>query len=106
MEALDQLLAVSPKIALVLGLNVIGYYLKRSPIWSWLIPLILILLSAIAWPIIADVKDDDYTARLVTYNVLIGILLGAASIGLHQVVATTFPCLFPKSNGDKPKEEP
>ena len=96
MDAIEQLLSVTPHVGLVLCLNVIGYWLKRSPIKDWLIPLILIPLAAIAWPIIADVKDDDYTAQLVTRNVIVGILLGAASIGLHQVVRAVFPFLFPE----------
>lgn len=95
MDVIDQLLAVSPRIALVLVLCVIGYYLKRSPIKNWLIPWLLIAMGGTAYPIIASVKNDDYTAQLVLANILLGILLGAASVGLHQIVRTIFPFLFP-----------
>lgn len=96
MDMLDQILSVTPHVGLVLCLNVLGYWLKRSPVKDWLIPFILLPLAAIAWPIIADVKNDDYTAQLVTRNVIVGILLGAASIGLHQIVRKIFPFLFPE----------
>ncbi len=95
MDVLDQLLAVSPRIALVLVLCVVGYWLKRSPLPNWIIPWALIVLGALAYPIIADVKDDD-TAQLVIFNVMLGMLFGAASVGLHQAVRTFFPFLFPE----------
>ena len=102
MEMLDQLTVIAPKVALVLALNVLGFYLKRSPIRNWVIPWTLIALGMIVWPIIAETKDDDYTAKWITHNVIIGVLLGAASIGLHQVVTQVFPFLFPKSKEDEP----
>ena len=95
MDIVEQLVSVSPRIALVLVLCVVGYWLKRSPFPNWMIPWVLILLGAIAYPVMADWKDDDYTAQLVMLNVLLGMLLGAASVGLHQTVRTLFPFLFP-----------
>lgn len=95
MEAIDQLVAVSPRIALVLLLNVIGYWMKRSQVPNWLIPMTLMVLGGAGYTIFADVKDDDYTAKLITHNVVIGALLGASSVGLHSAVRNVFPFLFP-----------
>lgn len=96
MEIIDQLLAVSPRIALVLVLCVIGFLMKRSPLPNWLIPWILLILGGAGYTVMADVKDEDYTAKLIFYNVVLGMLLGAASVGLHSTVRTIFPFLFPE----------
>lgn len=98
MDIIDQLTAVSPRFALVLALCVIGFWLKRSPVPNWVIPWVLVLLGGVVFPIIAEVKNDDYTASLIVYNVLIGILMGAASVGLHQAMRPMFPFLFPQGN--------
>lgn len=92
---IDQLMAVSPRIALVIILCVIGYWMKRSPFPNWAIPWSLMILGAVGWTVMADRKNDDYTAQWITYNVILGMLLGAASVGLHQAVRTLFPFLFP-----------
>lgn len=95
MGVIDQLLAVSPRVALVLVLCVIGYWMKRSPLANWFIPLTLMVLGAVGFTLVAYKKDDDYTAQLITHNVIIGMLLGASSVGLHGTVRTFFPFLFP-----------
>lgn len=95
MDAIEQLFAVSPRIALVLVLCVIGFWMKRSPAPNWTIPLVLMVLGAIGFTVMADIKDDDYTAKFITHNAIIGMLLGASSVGLHSAVRPLFPFLFP-----------
>lgn len=51
---MNELLDVSPPILLATVLNVVGYWLKKSPIKDWYIPFILVLLGMVAYPFICD----------------------------------------------------
>lgn len=99
MEIIDQLTTQSPKAALAFALCFIGFFLKKSPLPNWVIPILLMVSGGVAYPFIAAAQNIDYTSALITTNVIIGITLGGASVGLHQLLKNMFPVLFP-SNGD------
>lgn len=95
MGFIEQLFSLSPRIVIVLVLCVIGYWMKRSPVPNWTIPWTLMVLGGVGFTVMADIKDDDYTAKFITYNAGLGMLLGASSVGLHSAVRPLFPFLFP-----------
>lgn len=104
MEIVEQLTTQSPKVILALVLCVIGWRLKKSPCPNWIIPFVLMIAGGTAYPFIARAHDVDYTSALVLTNVLIGLLIGGASVGLHQTVKQVMPFLF--ANGDTDIEKP
>lgn len=94
MEPIEQILALKPQVGLVLALCALGFWAKRSPVPNWSIPLGLMLLGGVINPIVSHVANEDYTADLVTRNAVTGVLLGASSVGLHQLIKPIFPWLF------------
>ena len=86
MMELTDILQASPPLALAVALNVVGEALKRSPVPNWMLPLILPLLGALAYPFIAEAGKVNY--EVARPDVLLGIYgfcIGAASVGLNQM---------------------
>ncbi len=97
---MENLTELSPPLALAFALNVIGYLLKQSPIPNWLIPLILLTLGGAAYPFIAEAGKISYHVNNpMVFNVIIGLCIGGASTGLHQVFRQF---MDRKNNGNEP----
>lgn len=86
MNELTELLQASPPIALALALNVLGVALKKSPLPNWVIPTVLPVIGAFAYPFIAETGKVGFTVR--NPDVLLGVygfVIGSASVGLNQI---------------------
>lgn len=85
-EDIFDILQASPPVALAVGLNVLGYILKKSPVANWMIPIILSLLGALVFPYISDVGKINFQCRqpMVLLGVY-GFCIGAGSVGLNQM---------------------
>ena len=83
-DTLNELLQLSPPVALLIAINMLGYALKRSPVRSDLIPFIALTAGAVAYPFVA--RDNPVAANSLGMNVIIGFCIGGASVGLHQGV--------------------
>lgn len=87
MNELTELLQSSPPIALALALNAIGLALKKSPLQSWLIPLLLPTIGAVAYPFIAEVGKVNFECRNPDLLLAIyGFVIGSGSVGLNQML--------------------
>lgn len=87
MDFLDSLLDLSPPIALLAALTVLGYALKKSPIQNWVIPLLLPAVGSVVYPFVAEIAEVSYTVRNPTvFNGIIGFLIGWASTGGNQAI--------------------
>lgn len=85
MSELSQLSELSPPILLALALNLLGAFLKKSPIQDWLIPFVLIVAGAIVYPTIAEVGKVSFdVSNPVMFNAVIGAVIGGASVGINQ----------------------
>lgn len=91
-EALvDSILKMSPPVALVVGLNAIMYYLRRTPkIPKWIVPWLIMLLSAIIYPLVTHRKDMIFSVPYpVVAQIVIGLIIGFAAIGTHRLFQQT-----------------
>lgn len=87
MNELTELLQSSPPIALALALNAVGLALKRSPIACWLIPFILPILGAAAYPFIAEPGKVNFECRNPDLLLAIyGFVIGSGSVGINQML--------------------
>ena len=85
MNELSQLSELSPPILLALALNLLGSFLKKSPIQDWLIPFVLIGVGAAVYPVIAEVGKVSFAVASPTaFNAVIGAVIGGASVGINQ----------------------
>lgn len=85
-EAINTLLQASPPLALVLAINLLLYGLKRAP-WppNWSLPMIAMLVGAVAYPFIADIAKPTLTVKSpLAYNVVLGFALGGLSVAFNQ----------------------
>lgn len=81
---LKEILELSPPVALLVGLMLLGFYLKRSPFPSWVIPIALAALGAVVYPLIAEVgKVSFHVANPAILNAVFGLLIGFAASGLQ-----------------------
>jgi hypothetical protein len=83
---LNEIVQLSPPIALALGLNIVGAAIKKIGRLDSAIPLVLISLGAVIYPFISEMGKVDYECR--NPMVLLGIygaLIGSASVGLNQM---------------------
>lgn len=101
MEIIKQLEGLGPAGILVVLLCCVGAALKRA---AWLenkrIPVLLMAIGAVAYPVLARKADVDYTSTLMLYNAALGAVFGWASVGAHQFLKQTFPVLFPNDEED------
>ena len=100
---IKELLELSPPVALLVVLMLLGFYLKRSPYPSWAIPLTLGVLGGVAYPFIAEVgKVSFQVSNPTVLNVIIGALVGLAGPGLQsqfQHILERFLPVNGKGNG-------
>lgn len=88
METMNELLQLSPPIALALLLNLVGIALKKSPIANWLIPPALILLGASVFPFISDYSKLSFECRNpMMLNAIYGGTIGGLAVGLHSTIS-------------------
>lgn len=96
---IPELEQLGPIGALVLALNVIGFFAKKTKgLPNDAIPWILMAIGGGVYPFIAD-----YTTIVSNYPTILaiiyGICLGGMSVGIHQGVSRLL-------GGDKPDEKP
>lgn len=86
-ELINDLTQLSPPMALAIALWVVGNAIKKSRIENWLIPFILPLLGALAFPFIADTAKVSYSVRSpMLFNALIGMAIGGAATAMDQAI--------------------
>lgn len=86
MDLLNQALQLSPPFALALGLNLVGLFMKKSPIPNWTIPLSLIIMGAGSYPFIAEPGKVNYECKNPDIlNAIYGACIGGLSVGMNQV---------------------
>lgn len=99
---IDQLLELSPPVALLGVLMLLGFYLKRSPFPSWAIPITLGVLGGGSYPFIADLSKVSFqVANPTVLNVIIGVLIGLAGPGIQSQFQNILERFLPP---DKPKD--
>lgn len=82
---LDQITQLSPPVALAAALWFLGAFLKRSPVPDWLIPFLLPLVGAIAFPFIADTSEVNFNVRsLAMFHAILGFCIGGASVAMNE----------------------
>lgn len=86
LELVDNITQLSPPAALAAALWVVGNAIKKSRFENWLIPFVLPLLGALAFPFIAETANVNYQVRSpMLFNGLIGMAIGGAATGLDQM---------------------
>lgn len=84
-DLINNLTQLSPPVALATALWVVGNALKRSRVENWLIPFILPLLGALAYPFIADMSKVSYEVHSpMLFNALIGLAIGGTATAMDQ----------------------
>lgn len=82
---LDQITQLSPPVALAAALWVLGVGLKRSPVPDWLIPFLLPIAGAIAFPFIADTSEVNFNVKSpAMFHAVIGFCIGGASVAMNE----------------------
>lgn len=89
---MDSIVTMSPSVALMVGLNALMYYLRRTPhIPKWVVPWIIMVLGSILYPLIMSRKDDAVfnVENPVVAKYIIGFIVGFAAIGSHRLFEQT-----------------
>ena len=82
---LDQITQLSPPVALAAALWFLGAFLKRSPVPDWLIPFLLPLVGAIAFPFIADTSEVNFNVRSpAMFHAILGFCIGGAAVAMNE----------------------
>lgn len=82
---IDQITQLSPPVALAAALWVLGVGLKRSPVPDWLIPFLLPIAGAIAFPFIADTSEVNFNVKSpAMFHAVIGFCIGGASVAMNE----------------------
>jgi hypothetical protein len=98
MSFIEEILELSPPVALTVALNLVGVFLKKSPINDWLIPFILMVLGAVVYPFICETAKVSYQVTYpVILNAIYGLCIGGLAVGIH---ASWKSFLHAKSGGD------
>ena len=93
---IESLKELSPPVLLMLALNVVGWVAKQSALPNRFIPPLLILLGAIAYPMVYDYGDMVLNVRhQLAIAVIQGICIGGAAVGAHQAMRA-----FARGNDD------
>ena len=103
MDSINELLELSPPVALALVLIGIGVCLKRAPKCpNWLIPICLCVIGATVFPFISDAAKVNFNVRNPqVFNVLIGALIGLASTGIHSQFKSVIDRFLPADDSQK-----
>jgi hypothetical protein len=89
MNEIENILKLSPPVALMLALLLCGKMLKMSPVDSRWIPFILPVLGAIAFPLIMDPALG--VSHPTAHNAILGFLAGGAAVGVHSAMVRVKP---------------
>lgn len=85
-EQAERIIQLSPPALVTIALIGIGWVIRQSAIANQFIPLILLVLGAVIYPMVAEVGKVSYH---VTYplalNALIGACLGLGAVGANQL---------------------
>lgn len=87
-DFIDQLRNATPEMAMVVCLIALGYAFKLVPkLPNKFIPSVLLVLSVIVYPMIADNGKAPYTMRYpVVRQVMTGVVLWFVAWGIHGLV--------------------
>lgn len=101
MELINDVMKMSPPVALGAVLFVLGAILKRSPLPDWVVPVLLSAIGGASFPFLIPASQVGFEcpypqALLAVY----GALIGLAPTGLHQAFKQ-----FSKGK-DEPQKEP
>lgn len=91
-EALvDSILKMSPPVALMVGLNSVMYFLRRTPkLPMWLVPWIIMFLGSTIYPLITHSGDMIFSVPYpVVAQAIIGLIIGFSAIGSHRLFEQT-----------------
>lgn len=86
---------------LLIALNVVGFALKQVPNFpNWSIPLALVALGAIVYPLIAEAADVSYNVPYpVALNVVFGFCIGGGAVAMHQLARGVLERIAVRRNG-------
>lgn len=97
----NQLLELSPPVALWFALNFLLMFAKKCPcVPNWMIPWLSFIAGGIVYPMISDPNSVSFAVRYpVAAQSLTGLLIGGAAVGSHQLFKQTIK-RFGFSTGD------
>ena len=103
-DALDFILDAKPPMLLAIGLTVLALGIKKSPLPDWLIPILMLVAGAVAYPFIAETGKVSFQVRSpALFNALIGLCIGGASQALQDKICGW---IFKPPASPQPKENP
>ncbi len=112
-DFITQLLSATPEIAVIACLIALGYALKLVPqLPSKFIPSVLLLVSMVVYPMIADNGKSPYSMRYpIVRQVMTGVVLWFMAWAIHGIVIKKLVEKFKLKTGDttiteKPPEAP
>lgn len=93
---------MSPPVALMVGLNAVMYYMRRTPkIPNWMVPWLIMLLGAITYPAITHRQEMIFTVPYpIVAQAITGLLIGFAAIGSHRLFEQTMWRFGYEKNGN------
>ena len=107
MPDITQLLDLTPPVALLFALNFLIWILKKAApnFPRWTIPMLAFALGGIIFPLISESGKVPYQMRSpLTSQILIGLIIGGASVGGNQCFVRTMQRLgFWNDDEEPPK---
>lgn len=106
MPDITQLLDLTPPVALLFSLNLFIWILKKAApnFPRWTIPSLAIALGGIIFPLISDTGKVPYQMRSpITSQILVGLIIGGASVGGNQWLVRTMQRLGFWNEDEPPK---
>lgn len=103
---IKDLLELSPPVALLVALLMLGFYLKRSPFPSWAIPLTNGAIGAGIYPFVAEMSKVSFQVKNpMVFNALLGLVVGLASSGLQTQFKGILERFLPTNGESKEREK-
>ena len=85
MEFIEIILQSSPPVLLAISINLVIFFLKKSPVADWTLPFIAMALGAILYPLIAEVRELPHNVKSpVIHSAVIGLAIGGFSVAINQ----------------------
>lgn len=86
-ELIDQILTLSPPVALALAINIFVLFVRKIPgVPAWCLPFIALIVGGFAYPQIADVSKVSFNVKNpALFNVIIGVCIGGMSVCFNQM---------------------
>lgn len=101
-QIIQQVLEVSPPVALSLLINFAITFLRRAPkLEKWQLNLLAFLIGGIAYPFIADPTKIGFAVHNpLASEIVTGLLIGGFSIGSNQLFRNTLEKIGLTTNGN------